>query len=159
MKSRYILDENIVICAQLGVDHSGSPNQTCADLVHGIVDICHTIVVDDALWDRYLEQLYRLGNQNQVLGPYLVRVLWNALTTAGKVDGLGHIAPAFDDEHSIPAGSLDDTFVVRLAVESGAALVTTDIPLRNDLQTSGVQTHHNLTVLSPEEAVDQLHPR
>ena len=159
MKSRYILDENIVICAQLGVDRSGSPSQICADLVHGIIDICHTIVVDDTLWDRYVDQLYRLGNQDPRLGPYLMRVLWNALVTAGKVDGLGHIAPPFYDESSIPAGSRDDTFIVRLAVESGAALVTADSPLRNDLRASRVQSHHNLAVLSAEEALYQLHPK
>ena len=54
------------------------------------------------------------------------RGLSNALTISEKVDGIGHTAPTMADEESIPSGSQDDTYLVRLAAETGAVLVTTD---------------------------------
>ena len=156
MTPKFILDENVVICAQLGTDQNGDPNPVCADLLQRIIDICHTLVVDDVLWDKYEEQLHRPRHEHSTSGPYLMRVLWNALATAGKIDGLGHNAPYFDDEGAIPAGSQDDTFIVRLAVETGAMLVTADEPLRQDLRDSGLTADYGLFVLSPEEALDEL---
>ena len=102
MTPRFILDENVVIRAQLGTDQNGDPSPVCADLVQQIIDICHTLIVDDALWDRYEEQLHRPRHEHPTLGSHLMRVLWNALVTAGKVDGLGHNALSFDDEGAIP---------------------------------------------------------
>ena len=156
MTPRFILDENVVICAQLGVDQNGDPSPVCADLIQQIIEICHTLIVDDALWDRYEEQLHRPRHAHPTLGPYLMRVLWNALTTIAKIDGLGHNAPQFADEGVIPAGSQDDAFIVRLAVEAGAILVTADEPLRDDLRSSGIEAQYDLSVLSPEEALRQL---
>lgn len=156
MTPRFILDENVVICAQLGVDQHNDPSHICADLIQQIIEICHTLVVDDALWDRYEEQLHRPRHAHPTLGPFLMRVLWNALTTAGKVDWLGRTASSFDDEGVIPTGSRDDTFIVRLAVETGAMLVTADEPLRADLRDSGLEQQYGLSVLAPEEALHQL---
>ena len=150
MTPRFILDENMVICAQLAVDQEGNPSTVCADLIQQIIDICHTIVVDDALWDKYEEQLHRPRHAHPTLGPFLMRVLWNALTTAGKVDGLGRTASSFDDEDAIPSGSKDDTFIVRLAVETSATLVTADEPLRGDLRDAGLEQRYRLSVLAPE---------
>ena len=85
-----------------------------------------------------------------------MRVLWNALTTANKIEGLGHYAPSFDDEGIIPAGSQDDTFIVKLAVETAATLVTADGPLRQGLRDSGLEAKYGLSLRSPEEALHQL---
>ena len=156
MTPRFILDENVVILAQQGLDEKGAPSPVCGELVQQIIEICHTIVVDDLLWDRFDNQLRRPGHQHPQAGPYLLRVLWNALTIVNKVDGLGHTAPSFDEEGSIPPGSTDDTYIVRLAVESGAILVTTDRALRDDLRESGIQGTYGLTVVSPDEALGAL---
>lgn len=156
MTSRFILDENVVILAQLGLDENDAPSPVCSDLVQRIIEICHTIVVDDVLWDKIEDQLYRPGHQDPQLGPHLMNVLWNTLTIAEKVDGIGHNSPAFDGEESIPSGSRDDTHIVRLAVDSKAILVTTDGNLRDDLAASGIQSAHGLTVVSPEEALGRL---
>ena len=102
MTPRFILDENVVILAQQGLDEKGAPSPVSAELVQRIVEICHTIVVDDILWEKLDEQLNRPGYQLPQAGPHLLRVLWNALTIANKVDGLGHTAPSFDEEGSIP---------------------------------------------------------
>ena len=120
MTPRFILDENVVILAQQGLDKYGNTNPACADLIQKIIEICHTIVVDDVLWDKYIEQLNHPGYHHPNLGPFLIRSLWNALTVSEKVDGLGHTAPIMDDEGSIPSGSQDDAYLVRLAVEKGA---------------------------------------
>ena len=156
MTPRFILDENVVILAQQGLDKYGNTNPACSDLVQQIIEICHTIVVDDVLWDKYVDQLNHPGYHNPNLGPFLIRSLWNALTVSGKVDGLGHTAPIMDDEGSIPSGSQDDAYLVRLAVETGATLVTTDGPLHEDLASSGILSKYNLTLVSPEDVLGLL---
>ena len=156
MTLRFILDENIVILAQQGRDEYGNINQRCADLIQQIVEICHTIVVDDVLWDKYDMQLNRPGYHDPNQGPFLIRLLWNALTVSRKVDGLGHTAPIVDGEESIPNGSQDDAYLVRLAVETRATLVTTDEPLRDDLASCGIISKYSLTVVSPEDALGLL---
>ena len=156
MTARFILDENVVILAQQGMDKYGNTNPACADLIQQIIEICHTIVVDDVLWDKYIEQLNHPGYHHPNLGPFLIRSLWNALTVSEKVDGLGHTAPIIDDEGSIPSGSQDDAYLVRLAVEKGATLVTTDGPLQDDLVSCGILSKYSLTVVSPEDALELL---
>ena len=156
MTPSFILDENIVILAQRGLDEYGNINPACADLIQQIIEICHTIVVDDVLWDKYIEQLNHLGYHHPNLGPFLIRVLSDTLTVAEKVVGLGHTAPIVDEEGSIPSGSQDDTYLVRLVVETGATLVTTDRPLRDDLVSCGILSTYSLTVVSPEEALGLL---
>ena len=156
MNPRFILDENIVILAQQGLDEYGNVNPVSSDLVQQIVEICHTLVVDDVLWDKYDEQLNRPGYHHPNMGPSLIRALYNALTVPEKVDGLGRIAPVFDDEGLIPAGSQDDTYLVRLAVETGATLVTTDGALQDDLTSCGILSKYDLTVVSPEDALGLL---
>ena len=152
MTSRFILDENVVILAQQGLDEYGNTNPGCADLVQQIIEICHTVVVDDVLWDKYIEQLYHPGHLHPNFGPFLIRSLLNALSVTEKVDGLGHTAPIMDDEGLIPRGSQDDAYLVRLAAETGAILVTTDGALRDDLVSCGIISKYRLNVVSPEDA-------
>ena len=156
MTPRFILDENVVILAQQGQDEFGNNNPVCADLVRQIIEICHTVVVDDILWDKYFVQLNRRGHYDPTLGPFLLRSLFNALTVSEKVIGLGQTASVFEDEGSIPNGSQDDAYLVRLAVETGATLVTTDGALRDDLASCGIQSKYGLNVVSPEDALRLL---
>ena len=156
MTPRFILDENVVILAQQGRDEYGNTNPRCADLIQQVIEICHTIVVDDVLWNKYFEQLNHLGYHPPTLGPVLIRSLWNALTVSKKVDGLGHTAPTMDDEGLIPDGSQDDAYLVRLAVETRATLVTTDRALRDDLAACGIVSKYSLTVVPPEDALALL---
>ena len=156
MTPRFILDENVVILAQQGLDEYGNINPACAQLIQRIIEICHTIVVDDVLWDKYIEQLNHPGYHHPNLGPFLIRVLSDALIVSEKVVGLGHTAPIMGDEGSIPSGSQDDAYLVRLAVETGATLVTTDGPLRDDLVSCGILSTYSLTLVSPQEALELL---
>ena len=156
MTPRFIIDENVMILAQQVQDVHGNVNPVCLYLIQQIIEICHTIVVDDVLWGKYDEQLNRFGYHHPSSGPFLIRALWNALTVSEKVEGFGHIAPTLEDENSIPIGSQDDTYLVRLVVETGAVLVTTDRALRDDLESCGIISKYGLTVVSPEDALGIL---
>ena len=59
MKRRFILDENVLIYGQQATNEANEPDATCADLIHRIIDICHTLVLDLPLWDKYQHQLSR----------------------------------------------------------------------------------------------------
>ena len=155
MTQRFILDENVVILAQKRENDQEEADSTCLDLLTQIITVCHTIVVDFNLWDKYQHQLgvrSRIGAQ---AGPLVLALLNRARHTAGKVDFTDNSAP-FPEEVDIPQGSQDDVPIVRLAVETGATLVTTDGKLRDDLNASGVQEKHNLQVLCPEKALKML---
>ena len=160
MTSRYILDENVVILAQNRRDENDNPDRVCADLVEQIIDGPFLIlVVDDMLWDKYVDQLYDPAYQHSELGPHLMTRLWEVMQIDGKVDGRGHTAPPFPEESDIPAGSQDDTFIVRLAVEESGndtTLVPTDRPLRDDLANCSIQARYGLSVASPEGALAAL---
>ena len=156
MSQRFILDENVVIYAQLGQDENENTDPTCMRLIEQIVEICHTLVFDPALWNRYYEQLSRPRYAHPQEGFRLVRLINEAAHRAGKIDIRSADAAEFPEEESIPAGSQDDINLVRLAVETGDTIVTTDQPLRGHLNSSGIAEAHNLQVLSPREALEQL---
>ncbi len=160
MTSRFILDENVVIYAHRGLNEYDEPNLDCRNLFERIAnEDDRTFVVDDVLWGKYDHQLFNPVYFDSERGPFLRIRLWELLRREGKVEGLGHSAPPFPEEIDIPPGSLDDKFIVRLAVEEAGrdtALVTTDQPLRDDLASSSIQARYRLNVLSPEGALASL---
>ncbi len=160
MTARYILDENIVIYAQRGLNEYDQPSLDCRYLFETIADESErTFVVDDVLWGKYDGQLYNPAHFHSERGPYVRIRLWELLRRTGKIDGLGHTAPPFPEENDIPAGSRDDVFIIRLAVEESGkdtTLITTDRPLREDLATSSIQARYGLNVISPESALAAL---
>lgn len=153
MTQRYILDENIVILAQKQENDSEERDSTCRQLLNDIIEICHTIVFDPLLWDKHYEQLRSLSSY-QPHGPRSVlRLLQLATQVDKKIEMSSYNAPSFPEEAAIPQGSQDDVPIVRLAVETGATLVTTDRPLLADLNSCGVQEKYGLQVMSPDEAL------
>ena len=155
MTQRFILDENVFICAQLETDVYGESDSTCLELLQRILDICHPIVLDAELYQRVHSQLNQRAHQRRGLGAALLRTLASAGNRPGKLD-ITEEPPPFPEETDIPQGSQDDKFIVRLAVESGATLVTADEALRDDLASSGIQTRYGLSVLSPEDVLATL---
>ena len=151
MTQRFILDENIVILAQKLENDDGALDSTCRELIDKIIEICHPLVFDIALWDKYYSQLSRLREHDPHGPRSILRLIHLAITVDGKLDRQD--ADEFPEESDIPQGSQDDLPVVRLAVHTGATLVTTDEALRDDLNSSGVQEKYNLQVLSPAEAL------
>lgn len=160
MTSRFILDENVVIYAQRGLNEYDEPNLDCRNLFERIAsEDDRTFVVDDVLWGKYDHQLFNPAYFDSERGPFLRIRLWELMRRIGKIDGLGHTAPQFPEEGDIPQGSQDDKFIVRLAVEEAGGdtvLVTADRPLRDDLASCSIQTRYGLNVLSPEGALASL---
>ena len=156
MTQRFILDENVVILAQLVENDHGERDTTCLELIQQIIQICHTIVYDPALRENMFQQLSRISRSQPQTGPLLIRVLMQAEHRADKVENTPGNAPAFPEESTIPPGSTDDTEIVRLAVETGATLVTTDQPLRDDLESTRIAEKYDFEVLSPREALQSL---
>ena len=154
MTRQFILDENVIILARRKADPQGNYDATCVHLIDRITEICHTIVIDVNLWDKYQRQLGRIPTAG--LGPpNLFHLLQGARQRAGKLSFRPN-APKFPEETDIPQGSQDDVEHVRLAVASGATLVTTDNPLIQDLQSSGVTERYQLQVVTPEQALPLL---
>ena len=157
-KKEFILDENVLILAQTGLNDREEPDPTCTNLVNNIVRICHTIVIDTSLFNRYRSQLNRNRNRPTIYGAAMMPVLMRAIQMPGKYDRFDRTsAPPFDGEDTIPPGSQDDVPVsVRLAVQTGATLVTTDGPLREHLATSHIEFLRALHVVTPLEALELL---
>ena len=154
MTQRFILDENVVILAQKGENNGEERDSTCLRLIAQIIAICHTLVVDHSLWVRYQRQLSVISSDSQI-GVSIVSLLANAFRTENKVE-LRSDASSFPGEDRIPAGSQDDVEIVRLAVASGATLVTTDEPLREALSSTSIQETYNFQVMSPAEVLADL---
>ena len=155
MTQRFILDENVFICAQLETNVRGERDGTCLELLQQILEICHPIVFDSVLYEKIQHQLNPPAHQRRGFDSAILRTLGQALARPGKLD-YRETAPPFPEESDIPQGSQDDRFIVRLAVASGATLVTSDEPLRDDLASCSIQTRYELNVLSPEDALATL---
>ena len=163
MTRRFIPDENVIILAQKQQDDRGAADLTCFQLVRGILDNPRAFIgVDYPLWSRYHSQLNRLPPHSEV-PPRLLSLLNGA--GLGIPDSTGQWvykvtllpnAPAFLDETAIQRHGTGDVEIVRLAVATGAILVTTDQPLREDLATTGIVAKYNLQVRSPEDALNLL---
>ena len=153
MTLRFILDENVVILAQKRENDRGEHEPSCYNLLQGILESNHSLLADFLLWSRYQSQLSGLT----VTSPEYPHVLM----TLGRAYQFGQIdirenAPSFPEESHIPQGSQDDKEIVRLAVDTGAILVTTDSPLISDLETAGITDHYQLQVVTPDQALNLL---
>ena len=157
-KKRFILDENVLIRAQTGLNASGDPDATCTELINQIIRICHTIVIDIPLWNRFEHQLNRERFRPGPMSSNMLSVLVAAMRIERKFDDwTRNAAPPFEGEEEIPQGSQDDVPVsVRLAVDTQAILVTGDNPLREHLRSANLQVLSDLAVLTPEEALKQM---
>ena len=155
MTQRFILDENVLILAERGENEQGERDSACLNLFTSIITICHSLVIDYTLWGKYQSQLSSTSFIGNRTGSQVLAVLSSANHVSGKLV-IGPNAPAFPEEQTIPQGSQDDVPLVRLAVESGATLVTTDQALIEDLNSCGVQEKFGLQVLSPGQALSGL---
>ena len=84
-KKQFILDENVIISAQTGLNDRGEPDPTCSNLVNRIISICHTIVIDVALYGKYFQQLNQHRHRPTTLGSPMQPVLSSATRVTGKV--------------------------------------------------------------------------
>ena len=159
MPQSYIPDENVIILAQKQEDDHNKPNLTCFLLIQKILENpTARIIVDEAIWDQYWTQAQK--HQFHAARRHILLELTKEMGPPDPDDGswphkvtLLPNAPSFPEETRIPAGSQDDLIFVRLAVQTGAALVTTDRPMREGLQAAGITQRYGLIVLSPKAAL------
>jgi hypothetical protein len=146
MKHVFVLDENIPILAVEGKDDQGNPDLTADDTIKEIGRNCHRIAVSRELADRYwhrLKGLERRGYYGHEPLSYFAQLVKNS----DKV--VSPLGPAPD----LPAAlriKPDDVIIVQCALAAGAALVTTDRPLRDAITACPAL---GLRVLSPAEAL------
>ena len=153
MTLQFILDENTVILAQKQENDRGTYDLTCLNLLNGILESGHSLVVDYSLWAKYQSQLSGLPGTFPGL-PHMLGLLRGAYS-GRKLDIIPN-APTFPEEADIPQGSQDDVPIIRLAAANGATLVTTDNPLIADLKTAGITDRYQLQVVTPEQAFNLL---
>ena len=115
-------------------------------------------MIDVALYAKYMQQLNQYRHRPTTFGSPMQSVLSGATRVIGKYDRFDRTsAPPFEGEETIPQGSQDDVPVsVRLAVQTGATLVTTDGPLKRHLETSDLEMLRRLQVVTPQEALGLL---
>lgn len=153
MTLRFVLDENTLILAQKQENDRGAYDLTCLNLLNGILESGHSLIADYVLWAKYQSQLSGLPEASPGY-PHILRTLSGAYS-AGRLEIIPN-APPFPEETNIPQGSQDDREIVRLAVFSGATLVTTDNPLIADLGTAGITEQYQLQVVAPNQALNLL---
>ena len=105
MTLRFILDENTLILAQKQENDRGDYDLTCLNLLNGILESGHSLVVDYGLWAKYQSQLSGLPAASPGF-PHILGTLSGAYSV-GKLDILPD-APPFPEETNIPQGSQDD---------------------------------------------------
>ena len=153
MTLKFILDENTLILAQRQENDRGAYDLTCLNLLNAILDSRHSLIADYVLWAKYQSQLSDLPDTYPGY-PHILNVLSRAFRV-GKLSFIPN-SPPFPEENGIPQGSQDDVEIVRLAVATGATLVTTDNPLITDLASSGIAESYQLQVVTPEDALTLL---
>ena len=144
-----------MILAARAENAQGRSNGDCLKLFTDIITICHSLVIDFTLWGKYQSQLSSLGPRENQAGSRILAVLDSSRHRSGKLV-ISQDAQPFPEEYTVPQGSQDDVPLVRLAIESGATLVTTDEALVQDLSSCGVDTKYGLSVLSPHSALESL---
>lgn len=154
VRRKFVLDENVLILAAKQEDEHGKTNDTCLRLFHRIVEICHSLVLDAAIWNKYCHQLSHLsGVEYQT--PHLLHELRELSANPEKL--VFETNPAeLPEEASLSSKAMDNVEFIRRAIASSAILVTTDTPLRDELREKGVIARYGLEVLLPGELLGRL---
>ena len=83
MTQRFILDENVFICAQLETNANGEPDSTCLELLQQILLICHPMVFDSVLYEKIQHQLNQSDHQKRGFDSAILRTLGQAAARPG----------------------------------------------------------------------------
>jgi hypothetical protein len=149
VRLNFLLDENILYHAIRGVDLRDQPDDTATRLIQTIVDVCHSLVIHEALRVRYIKILDLLKRERSRFLPpaYFIN---QVLKRAEKRDFQYESLPA------LPEGCSDvprkDEYLVQAALLSHPLVVTSD----QDLYTA-IKNHPELgiEVLWPHEALQR----
>jgi hypothetical protein len=157
MKGHFVLDENIIILAQKQEDQYGQRDSACLELLRAIEENCHALVVAYSYWGKYESQLHALSRRGVPLTHEVIKLVKLLVTNAEKdtlflqADQLKHIE-GLDELIRVNPGDRD--FVRAAASAPGSILVTTDGPLREEVEANDIDEEHGFSVLPPIKALE-----
>lgn len=149
MRLNFLLDENILYHAIRGVDLHNQPDETAGRLIQTIVEVCHSLVIHEAVRVRYIKILNVLKHEkSRFLQPtyFFNQVLRRAEKRSFE----------YEELPTLPEGCSDvprkDEYLVQAAMISRPLLVTSDEALYN-----AIKNHPELgmEVLRPHEALQR----
>ncbi len=141
MKHKFLLDENILYSAIVGVDEHDNEDYNASNLVRLIAVNCHRIVFDNELLKRYYRHLEKLKKRKSPINDPIF-FLTQLVLNSEKADREHLKAPELPDEQRFPS---EDLHIVRAAYHFLAFLVTFDTELRvavNSDQPKRIQALH-----------------
>lgn len=141
MKNTFVLDENVILLAEIGQDERGNPDIASSKVIEDIASRCHAIALDHSILEKYLKKGSR--------APRVIRILMRILRDPRKLNYLDNVNP-IQHESKVPHKDLQ---FVRVSVQAHAILVTTDGPLATSLKRDPMAATYNIAVLRPEEAI------
>jgi hypothetical protein len=159
MKRQFVLDDNVINCAQSERNVRGGTDDTCLMLIKLIERNCHSIVIADDFWARYSRQVRDLERQRVPvpLGTGVMAILKTILSNSDK----GNSVIANSDLIEVPelggmqGVDVEDAYYVRAAATSSqSVLVTSDGPLTRALLSADLPRKLRFEVMSPMEALD-----
>lgn len=157
MKHHFVLDENIIICAQTGCDDRDCADPTCLDLIMEANRNCHALVLTSRIWQRYSTQIRTLQQQGVPLEP--VRVIAILVSMMANTEKDTRFLPEDDlkdVQGLVPVVKPDDHVFVRTAASvAGSILATTDGPLRIALASGHIDQDYGFLVHTPGEALEK----
>ena len=158
MKQTFVVDENVFIFAHKLENEREEIDESSARLISAIVKNCHALAMSTELYRRYVQKAegLRLGS-NPVLGG-------SVLSLINKASILNPDKMPFIPTPDLETGTVDKTvpakdhFVVKLVLQTGALLVTTDGPLTDALQKPEIKSLYGIVPLRPEAALPYAVP-
>lgn len=148
MKQRYVVDLNVLYCAQTLTDAKGGKTLSALRFLTELVARCHSLVTSAELERSYSTVVDRL-RKGTVQGPSVFALAGTALSVRDKWLHIREPATV-KGEQGIPE---DDRILVRVAVAARAPLVTDDGRLGDAIRETGILQRHGLAVLTVEEAL------
>lgn len=154
MKKTFVIDEDVFLFAQKGEDDKGNVDITASKLVHDIFYNCHAIAVNYQLEKKYSQKMSALQKSGKLIGVNILGLIHQAFSNPNKGKWIQDVRK-IECEGEIPK---DDLYLVRLAVNTGAILVTDDDHLKASIEKSCLMKRYNLTVLFPADAIKYTSP-
>ena len=155
MKHTFVLNENIAIAVSTLKNERGEHDLTSFELVTTIVEQCHRIACSSTVYAKWSAQDQARQNSGMEIDLSFMSLLAQASIIDGKCPWpeTGD-PPPLSGEDSWSSKLQDDRDFLRLAAQFPSSfLVTTDEPLREDVNDLGLDETYTFQVVSPAEAI------
>lgn len=163
-RNRFILDENIIICAQTGKNERGEDDPAALDLLTHILEHGHRLAYTFEVWAKYSSQLKRLSSVSGVMqgtGTSVMRLLRDILVDDERNPQLEQAAPKLQELDRLMGVDEGDRVFVELAasIDANVCLVTTDRPLIEALANIRLPERYGFVVDRPEVSISRAGPQ